>query len=92
MAAIVACTEPVVTGAAVSATIFLLWRAGSLPRRTCETERQKGMKKIVLRAHRMQRAMMIHITVEEVLVFITNKGVSHAKYTPEKIVTFFFQR
>ena len=80
MAAIVACTEPVVTGAAVSATIFL-WRAGSLPRRTCETERQKGMKKIVLRAHRMQRAMMIHITVEEVLVFITNKGVSHAKYT-----------
>ena len=45
MAAIVACTEPVVTGAAVSATIFLLWRAGSLPRRTCETERQKGMKK-----------------------------------------------
>ena len=48
-------------------------------------KRQKGMKKLFYDEESTQDAtpclaMMIHIIAEEVLVFITNKGVSHAKY------------
>ena len=44
IAAIVACTEPVVTGAAAfksdAVELIFLWRAGSLPRRTCVIDKR----------------------------------------------------
>ena len=57
IAAIVACTEPVVTGAATfkSDAVEFLWRAGSLPRRTCVRDKKVWKNcSTTRRAHRMQ--------------------------------------